>query len=86
MHYYRKHEGKFCSCKIKTNLNGNPSDYLCCSYSKLHCPKKRNIIEKKTKDTKRSFKPHKKVQQNITVLLDKPLEKDKRKKKKRRLR
>lgn len=45
VHKYKrgKHEGYFCTKKIKTNLNGNSKDYLCARHSKKHIPRKRKI-------------------------------------------
>jgi hypothetical protein len=42
-HKYRKgtKDGHFCGRKINTNLIDNKKDYLCCSHSKKHIPKKR---------------------------------------------
>jgi hypothetical protein len=45
-HKRGKNDGKFCSKKINTNLEiGYKKDYLCCTHSKKHIPKKRKIIK-----------------------------------------
>lgn len=36
-----KKEGYMCHKKIKTNIEGGKQDFLCCTHSKLHIPKKR---------------------------------------------
>lgn len=36
-----KKEGYFCHKKIRTNINGEPKDFLCTRHSKKHIPKKR---------------------------------------------
>jgi hypothetical protein len=34
-----------CQKKIRTNIVDNNPDYLCCSHSKIHIPKKRSFIK-----------------------------------------
>lgn len=48
VHKYKKgnNEGYLCSKKIKTNLEGQNKDYLCCLHSKKHIPKKRKEKKK----------------------------------------
>lgn len=40
-HKRGKNEGFICSKLIKTNIEDNKKDYLCCTHSKKHIPKKR---------------------------------------------
>lgn len=42
-HSRGKNEGNYCCKKIKTNLIDNKEDYLCCTHSKKHIPKKKSI-------------------------------------------
>lgn len=51
IHKRGKKDGYMCHKKINTNLAGQKKDYLCCTHSKLHIPKKRNRLplEKITK-------------------------------------
>lgn len=42
-HKRGKNEGHYCSKKINTNLEGQKKDYLCCTHSKKHVPKKKGI-------------------------------------------
>lgn len=44
-HKRGKNEGFICSKLIKTNIEDNKKDYLCCTHSKKHIPKKRKIIK-----------------------------------------
>lgn len=45
-HKRGKNDGKFCNKKINTNLEmGYKKDYLCCTHSKNHIPKKRKLIK-----------------------------------------
>lgn len=37
-----KKEGYMCQKKIRTNLNGQKQDYLCCKHSKKHIPTKKS--------------------------------------------
>jgi hypothetical protein len=39
-----------CQRKIRTNLDGEKKDYLCCTHSKIHIPKKKNTKIKHFKD------------------------------------
>lgn len=41
IHKRGKKEGYMCHKKIKTNLIDKKADYLCCTHSKKHVPKKR---------------------------------------------
>lgn len=40
-HKRGNNEGYFCCKNIRTNLGGQKDDYLCCTHSKKHTPKKR---------------------------------------------
>lgn len=42
-HNRGKNDGNFCCKKIKTNLIDDKKDYLCCTHSKKHIPKKKDI-------------------------------------------
>lgn len=52
-HKRGKNDGIYCCKKIKTNLDINQKkDYLCCTHSKLHIPKKREIKNMKNMKNK----------------------------------
>lgn len=68
-HFFKrgKKEGYMCHKKIKTNIEGDKKDFLCCTHSKLHIPKtcKKKItkpIEKKIHDVKKIIKIREKVE------------------------
>jgi hypothetical protein len=44
-HIYKKgkNEGFMCQKTIRTNLDGQKQDFLCCTHSKKHTPKKRKL-------------------------------------------
>lgn len=44
-----KNERNYCSKKIRTNLEGQKKDYLCCKHSKKHIPEKRKEKINETK-------------------------------------
>lgn len=50
-HQRGNNEGYFCSKKIRTNLEGQKKDYLCCLHSKKHIPKKRKEKKKNNHTT-----------------------------------
>lgn len=55
-HFFKrgKKEGYMCHKKIKTNIEGDKKDFLCCTHSKLHIPKtckKKNYKTYRKKDT-----------------------------------
>lgn len=58
-HKRGKNDGNFCTKKINTNLEkGIKKDYLCCTHSKKHIPKKRKINKDlEVSEIKKSIEP-----------------------------